>query len=75
MTRKELLILLEKEHIPKHYYSLEGGLPNDALCLNKINSSWVVYYSEMGEKYNEIGFPSEESACEYFYNKLKDMIE
>jgi hypothetical protein len=73
MTKKELIKLLEKDNIPKNSYSLDGGLPNDRLCLDKAYSGWVVYYTEMGEKYEEIGFASEEDACEYFYRRIREM--
>lgn len=74
MTKRELLQRLKNDNIPEYYYSLEGGLPNDKLCLDKTRTGWVVYYSEMGEKHQEVGFASEEDACEYFYKRIKEMI-
>ena len=73
MNKNELMQFLEKENIPFNSYSLDGGLPNDRLCLDRTYQGWTVYYSEMGEKYEEMGFPSEEDACEHFYRRIKEI--
>lgn len=74
MKKVELVQLLEKENIPLNSYCLDGGLPNDRLCLDRTRQGWIVYYTEMGEKYEEVGFPSEEDACKYFYKRIKEVI-
>lgn len=74
MKKNELLQLLKKDNIPDYYYSLDGGMPNDKLCLDRTHAGWIVYYSEMGEKSQEIGFASEDDACEYFYSRVKQMV-
>jgi hypothetical protein len=37
MNKDELIKLLIKSNIPEHLYSLNGGLPNEALYLNNEN--------------------------------------
>lgn len=74
MKKVELIEQLKKENIPEYYYSLDGGMLNDKLCMDKTRLGWVVYYSEMGERSQEIGFASEDDACEYFYKRIKEMI-
>ncbi|WP_349407778.1 hypothetical protein [Pseudalkalibacillus sp. SCS-8] len=72
MNIQKLKEVLEKKNIPSHYYSLDGGLPNDAWCLRKSAVRWEVYYSERGKKYSVKEFTSEEEACNYLYNKLSN---
>lgn len=74
MTLKELIERLDKEKIPKNSYSLEGGLPNDRICLAKTPTGWEVYYSEMGQKYEVKTYKLEEEACDDLYNRLKRMM-
>ena len=73
MTKQELLQRLQDEKVPENCYSLEGGLPNDRLCLEKLGLAWLVYYSETGERYEEMFFTSEDEACDYFHTRVKEM--
>lgn len=81
MTKKELEQKLIEKNVARDVYSLEGGFPNEAYCLNyNYNRNiWEVYYSERGQKTGLKIFNKEEEACEYFYhiliNMLKDMGE
>lgn len=61
--------------IPSDSYSLAGGLPNEALCINYNDRQWEVYYSERGNKSNLKNFNDENDACEYFYNYLLKMLD
>lgn len=72
MKKSELRKKLKKENIPKCYYSLDGGLPNEAYCLSKVKNGWEVYYSERGLKSGLKIFASETEACNYIYNLIKD---
>ncbi|TDF94671.1 hypothetical protein [Paenibacillus piri] len=74
MTKAELLKRLQNEGIPEESYSLEGGLPNERLCLEWKNNRWYVYYSERGIKTNTKDFLIEEIACQYFYNEIVRMV-
>jgi len=71
MRLTELEFTMATLPVPKDAYSLVGGLPNEAYCIERIDSSWRVYYSERGNRSSLRSFDSEEEACEYFYNWLK----
>lgn len=68
----ELEKRLEEIKVPKDSYSvLKGGLPNEQLCIIKNNNNWEVYYSERGRKSGVRFFEFEDTACDYFFEKLK----
>lgn len=77
MTLVELVKRLEMEGIPDDLYRLNGGLPNEAFCLNRNEQKWETYYSERGSKSGLKVFDEEEEACNHFYDwlieSLKDM--
>lgn len=70
MNKKKLQRELNSKKISLDMYSLDGGLPNEAYCLNKVGNKWEVYYSERGLKTNLKTFDSEEKACDYIYRIL-----
>lgn len=74
MTKVELQHRLQAENVPERYYSLDGGLPYDRLCLECSDFGWAVYYSERGGKFDLVRFASEEEACECFYRRIQDML-
>ncbi|MEK5521413.1 hypothetical protein [Heyndrickxia sp. FSL W8-0423] len=74
MNKNELLQLLINSNVPQDLYSLKGGLPNEALCLNEENGQWEVYYCERGIKSQIKKFGSEDNACEYFYKEIQDLL-
>lgn len=74
MKKDELRQLLINLDVPEDLYSLKGGLPNEALCLNKEGSVWEVYYNERGVKSQLKCFKSEEEACEYFYKTIFELL-
>ena len=53
MTVSELKRILEAEGFRQDVYSLTGGLPNEAYCLENRGYEWAVYYSERGERSGE----------------------
>lgn len=61
---------LREEEVRVDSYSLNGGLPNDAYCLNRIESGWQVYYSERGNKTGLKVFDNESDACYYLFKLL-----
>jgi hypothetical protein len=73
MNRNELRRKLKKDKIIEDMYSLDGGLPNEKLCLNEKEECWEVYYSERGRKTGLKTFSSEESACIYFYETISKL--
>lgn len=72
MKLQELQEKLKNENIRQDAYSIGGGLPNEAYCLNEVEGKWEIYYSERGEKTGLKIFEDEESACNYFYLLLKN---
>ncbi len=40
VTIRELKQLLNKANIPEDIYDLNGGLPNEAFCINQVNQVW-----------------------------------
>lgn len=72
MNVHELQRRLDEIGVPKNAYSiLLGGLPNEMLCIVKDGSLWEVYYSERGRRSGLKTFEDEDSACGYFFDKLK----
>jgi hypothetical protein len=74
MKRDELQLLLINENVPKELYSLNGGLPNEAFCLNNEDNIWEVYYSERGKKSQLKKFKSEGEACDYLYRTILEFL-
>lgn len=70
MNLKELKDFLIENGVMKDYYSLTGGLPNDAYCINYLDPGWEVYYCENGEKSFSKFFSKEGEACEYLYGLI-----
>ncbi len=71
MNTEELKEILLYNNVPQDAYSLEGGLPSDAYCIEQNDGRWHFYYSERGNK-NTIGeYAREEDACEAFLKILK----
>lgn len=62
MKKCELKQKLLNKQIPKHFYNLNGGLPNEKFSLNENNGIWEVYYSERGNKTGLRTFEFEEDA-------------
>ena len=57
--------------VPAHAYSLTGGLPNEAYCLDRTGAGWQVYYSERGNKNSLASFDNEAKACQFFLEKIR----
>ena len=67
MTLAELETALTNYGVPKDTYSLSGGSPNEAYCLERLPDGWRVYYSERGLRTGLKCFGTEEEACDYFF--------
>ncbi|WP_346895543.1 hypothetical protein [Clostridium sp. UBA7503] len=63
MNKKKLHEIILERKIPRDMYSLDGGFPNEAYCLNKEKDQWEVYYSERGIKSQLKRYGTEEEAC------------
>jgi hypothetical protein len=71
MTKAELKRKLESSGMPRDSYSLSGGLPNEAYCLEQAGDKWHVYYSERGSKSALKTFDSEQEACDYLFELVR----
>lgn len=72
MKKDELRSILINKGISRSYYSLEGGLPNEKLCLDCENGKWIVYYSERGIRTGIRYFDNENDACDYLLHAIED---
>jgi hypothetical protein len=70
MKANELKNILIREGFRRSTYSLEGGEPDEALCLSNEEGRWIVYYSERGLQTGRVDFDSEDAACDYFLEKM-----
>lgn len=74
MNKQRLEIILLMNKVPKDLYSLNGGLPNEAYCIEKEDGRWQVYYSERGIKTCIGYFENEEKACDCLLKEIKKII-
>lgn len=74
MNTFELQTTLVSIDTPSHAYSLKGGLPNEAYCLDDTGTGWEVYYSEIGNKNRMAFFAHESEACHYFLDVIKKHV-
>ncbi len=74
MKINELKNFLVSNKVPENLYSLKGGLPSEAYCINKTQEKWEVYYSERGIKSHLIQFDTEDSACLYLQEIIKKIL-
>lgn len=74
MNKNDLREKLQQESVRPDAYCLNGGLPNEAYCLNEGNNQWEVYYSERGNKSGLKIFDNESDACKEIYQELKTYV-
>lgn len=71
MNRLELAEALVAFGVNRRNYSVYGGFPDDAVCLDVLPmGKWVVYYSERGSRFDVVEFDNESSACTYMFELL-----
>ena len=61
---------LDLKGVPKDMYSLKGGLPSEAYCIERVQDKWHLYYSERGHKWTIGMFTREEDVVEAFVDKI-----
>jgi hypothetical protein len=72
MNRQKLKIELEKQGIPKNWYSLYGEKIPDSYVL-ELSYKWeIFYFGEKGKIEDIASFCNENEACQYFYNLMID---
>jgi hypothetical protein len=74
MNRSELERKIKNLGAPRDSYCLNGGFPNEALCLSESSNIWSIYYSEHGQKTEEIFYKNEEEACDGFLFRIQKML-
>jgi hypothetical protein len=66
---------LRRGGIPSHAYSLEGGMPDEALVLDSLpGGRWTVYFSERGQRMREREFAFLDDALQDMADQLKVWI-
>ncbi len=74
MNISRLREMLCKNNVPSDLYSLEGGFPNEAYCINVNGNVWEVYYSERGQKSHCVEFDNELDACDYLLKEIQHIV-
>lgn len=73
MTVKELRCRLEEEGVRPNAYDLDGSGTDEAYCLERVGTTWIVYYRERDLHRDEKAFKSEHAACSFLLRRiLKD---
>ncbi|NJP43403.1 hypothetical protein [Actinacidiphila epipremni] len=70
MNRTEVKNILVSSGVSPDDYSLNGGLPFEAYCLEPRGGTWAVYYSERGRRSSEKVFATEDEACREFLDRV-----
>jgi hypothetical protein len=73
MNRKEMKALFDKENISPRTYSIYGltSPPQDEqYVLDKVQDTWITYYSEKGLRISLQYFYTEDEACNYMSRKI-----
>ena len=74
MNIEDLNKIFTNEKISKSIYSLNGGVPDDKVCIDKTKGIWRIYYAERGGK-NILGeFCNEDEACRFMYDRVMDIV-
>ncbi|MCC9606768.1 TNT domain-containing protein [Blastopirellula sp. JC732] len=69
----EQIVTTLEEAAAAEIISLEGGLPNEAHCLEQLaDGTWSTYYSERGRRTGIKTFATEEEARDDLYSKLRN---
>jgi hypothetical protein len=79
LTVDKLLMFLHRENIPEYAYGIYQEKDN-AICIDKINDEWLVYYADRGVR-NDLGWGKTEAQAlnllklfllkEYVWNRKK----
>lgn len=65
---------LREFQISERYFSI-GGYAEEAICLQKVESGWMIYEGERGGKYNSKIHVGCEAACCDMLSRLADSTE
>lgn len=69
MTKTDFLELLKKNNIDADIVVFDDPI-REGYCVRRNHFRWEVFFRERGKEYDCIGFPSENDAMEYLFEKL-----
>lgn len=69
LSREAFYCAIDQLGFPRTDICLEGGLPNEAYCLEILGNRWSTYYSERGRRSNLRIFDSESDALQDILNE------
>lgn len=75
MTKENLNKRLQKLGIPSSYFSLDGGLEEGAFVLHDNRQNFEIFLFERGNRFELKTFRTEGEACEYLYERLRQLKE
>ncbi len=76
LDENKLKEVLQTNKVPEKCYSLEGGLPEKAYCIEKMrNGKWRTYYSEQGQKKSPHVFEIEYAAYGFLLVLIKKYVK
>jgi hypothetical protein len=76
MDVKELSERLKEIGVPKKWYLINEGIDADVHVLEEFSGLWKYHYrDDRGVVRNEKNFLNEADACQYFYDKLNEIIK
>ena len=71
MRIDELKAIVDERAKRRSAYSVDEGLADDALIIERVHGRFVVYYYERGRRSFEKWFEHEEEAVSYFLRKFE----
>ncbi len=69
MTKADFLELLKKHNINENLVVFDDTV-KEGYCVRKKHFGWEVFFRERGKEYDCVGFPSENNALQYLFDKL-----
>jgi hypothetical protein len=72
MNKDELKRILLDEHVRTDAYDLDGGRGSEQYTLRESSGQWSVFYSERGLQTGLRQFYTENDACEYMLELLRN---
>jgi len=72
VNRQELGETLHREGINSNTYALDGGHPSEKYVIDVRPGGWAVYYSERGLESGLQEFDTEDAACRYLLEQLRN---
>jgi hypothetical protein len=71
VNREELQKALDELGVDPRSYRLSSSAESDVYVLERSQGGWAVFYSERGERNDEVWVPDEAEACTIFFERLR----